>query len=140
MNSLAVSSRATVSSEFVDAGSSRWLFHGNWTQLSDPFLNSGPFQGYFLSATQGDELSIFFTGSAVAVTGIRNTTMGLYNVTLDGATSTYDGQSDWFEPSTLFLQAGLDELSRHSLTITNVDDASVAIAGVNVTHVEGGDL
>lgn len=66
--------------------------------------------------------------------------MGHYNVTLDGTTTTLDGHSDWLGSSTLFLQAGLDEMSRHSLTITNADEASVAIAGLNITHVQGGAL
>lgn len=134
------SSSATVSTEFVDATSSLWLFFGNWTHLSDPVLNSEPTQNYFLSTTQGDSVTISFRGTAVSIIGIRNTTMGHYNVTLDGTTTTLDGHSDWLGSSTLFLQAGLDEMSRHSLTITNADGASVAIAGLNITHVQGGAL
>lgn len=129
-----------MSSELVNVGDGRWFFSGDWTQPSDLVLDSQPSQEYCLSTSQGSKASISFTGSAVAVTGIRNTTTGHYNVTIDGVTSTFDGRSDWLEPSTLFLQAGLDEMSRHSLTVTNVDDASLAITGINITHVNGGTL
>ncbi|KAF8588649.1 hypothetical protein K439DRAFT_1384189, partial [Ramaria rubella] len=86
----------------------------------------------------GNIAEISFEGSAVAVIGVRNVTSGHYNVTLDGTTTTFDGHSDWFESSTLFLQADLDETTKHSLAITNAGNATLAIVGLNITHAIGG--
>ncbi|KAF8520340.1 hypothetical protein BU17DRAFT_46859, partial [Hysterangium stoloniferum] len=86
----------------------------------------------------GNLAEIFFQGSAVSVVGLRNMTTGRYNVTLDGNTTTFLGHSDWLETSTLFLQTGLDEHIKHALTMTNIDGPALAIAGLEVTHVQGG--
>jgi hypothetical protein len=127
-----------VSTQTISTQDNRWIFFGDWTQLPDPLLSSEPSQDYRISTTKGSTASISFLASAVTITGIRNTTVGHYNITLDGTTTTLNGQSDWLEPSTLFLQGGLDELSEHNLTITNADDASLAIAGLNLTLLSGG--
>ena len=131
---------STISSEFVNDTSSRWVFSGDWSELSDPVLASQPSQTYHVSTTRGNTASISFRGSAVSITGVRNVTNGHYNVTLDGTSTMFDGHSDWLETSVLFLQAGLNEETPHSLIITNADDASLAIVGVNITHITGGTV
>jgi hypothetical protein len=72
-------------------------------------------------------------GSAVTVFGFRDITSGKFSVQLDNETFILDGESSAEEATTLFFRTGLDNTSPHSLTITNQEDALLAIGLINVT-------
>ena len=93
----------------------------------------------------GNKITTFVAGSSVELTGLTNTSSGLFNVSLSSAngssiTNTYQlsGLSSLLSPTTLFYACGLNDTATHMLTITNVENKTLVIDGLNVSVVSGG--
>ncbi|KAF9469691.1 hypothetical protein BDZ94DRAFT_1243030 [Collybia nuda] len=97
---------------------------------------STPFQQ---TTSQGATVALSFTGGvAVAVKGMTGSTNGLYSVSVDGNTSTFNGKSTWTVPDALlFFNAGLDPNSTHHINITNLsDDSRLCLNSITVYQYE----
>ena len=77
--------------------------------------------------------------------GIANASSGLYNVTLrtsNGSTIFDNLQlsafSSFLSFTTLFYAYGLNESMTHTLTISNAENKTLAVDGLNITVVNGG--
>lgn len=86
-------------------------------------------------------------GSSVELHGLTNATSGLFNVTLtsDSDQSIIEqqqitGLSSFLTYTTLFYATGLDQTSNHTLTITNIENKTLAVDGMNVTVISGGHV
>ncbi|KZT29142.1 hypothetical protein NEOLEDRAFT_1167157 [Neolentinus lepideus HHB14362 ss-1] len=112
-------------------------FAGSWQYQLWPVI-PGQLLPFYVSNTAGDTATLNFSGSAITVSGFRNEGSGHYNVTLDGVTTSYDGQSSFTEPALLFYATGLNSSMSHSLTFTNADNRTTAIDSVNITTISGG--
>ncbi|KAF9520420.1 hypothetical protein BS47DRAFT_764786 [Hydnum rufescens UP504] len=79
-------------------------FVGRWAYHLDPLITN-KFHSFHGTNHSGDFASLNFTGTSVDVFGIGGPHNGQYNVTLDGQTSTHDGQIA-AEQVLLFSQQG----------------------------------
>ena len=141
-------------------------FNGSWSFVTDPTLIPDGDNGYHITSTSGDfaEYSFqgalpstriertckvyqyfSFLGSSVAVAGVVNSTAGLFNVSLVSNASSavieqqqLSGFSPFLVYTTLFTASGLDPTAAHTLTITNIENRTLALNGLNVTVVAGG--
>ncbi|RDB28438.1 hypothetical protein Hypma_015958 [Hypsizygus marmoreus] len=113
---------------FYDASNTATLvYSGVWTsgvQKGVPNATvSAPFQ---VTTENGATASLSFTGgNAVAVKGLLGSANGIYSVTMDGSTNTFNGSSSWIIPDALlYFRAGLDPKMTHQINITNFSDNS----------------
>ncbi|KAH8119365.1 hypothetical protein DFH11DRAFT_1502100 [Phellopilus nigrolimitatus] len=120
-------------------------FTGSWTFMNDSALISEDGHCCHVTQTSGDQASYAFRGSSVQLAGLTNATSGNFNVTLS---SEFDpsviiqqqisGSSAFTTYTTLFYASGLDSDAAHMLTITNLENKTLAIDTMNVTVVSGG--
>ncbi|KLO18400.1 hypothetical protein SCHPADRAFT_819830 [Schizopora paradoxa] len=120
-------------------------FNGSWSFVTDPTLVPDGDNGFHITSTSGDFAEYPFQGSSVAVTGIVNSTAGLFNVSVTSNASSavieqqqLSGFSPFLVYTTLFTASGLDSTVAHTLTITNIENRTLALNGLNVTVVSGG--
>lgn len=131
-------------------------FVGAWSFVQDTsFGLQGGSQDFHTSNSSGDyvshifngkeislrlmahALTTLFLGSAITISGYRDYASGSYSVTLDGNVSTYDAQSSFEAPATLFFATGLSAGVTHNLTIINLEDRLLAVGSLNVTTLQG---
>ena len=98
-----------------------------------------------LAGQKGNKMTTFVAGSSVELMGLTNASSGLFNVSLSSSngssiTNTYQlsGLSSLLSPTTLFYACGLNDTATHMLTITNVENKTLVIDGLNVSVVTGG--
>ena len=85
-------------------------------------------------------------GSSIELAGLKNASAGFFNISLtsDANTSTaireqqLSGFSPFLTHTTLFTASGLDGDAMHTITITNAENKTLALNGMNITVVGGG--
>jgi len=134
---------ATVSTKTINDTETQFI--GSWSPpVTDPeIIPDG--DSFRITQTSGDFAEYTFQGSSVAVTGLINSTAGLFNVSLTSNASLpvveqqqLSGFSLFLVYTTLFSASGLDPTATHTLTITNTENRTLALNGLNVTVVSGG--
>ncbi|GLB35761.1 hypothetical protein LshimejAT787_0300490 [Lyophyllum shimeji] len=108
---------------YASSDTASLLYSGAWTAgQQDGVPNATTSAPYHQTGQVGASVSFSFTGAnAVAVKGLVTSDNGVYSVTMDGSTSTFNGSSLWIIPDALlYFRAGLDANSVHQLNITNL--------------------
>lgn len=108
---------------FFDNSNTAVQYNGSWTAVTQNGVPNGTVSAPFRKTTEvGASVSLSFSGaSAVVVKGPVSSESGLYSVSLDGNTTSFNGTSSWLVPdSLLYYRAGLDPTSNHELTVTNL--------------------
>lgn len=79
------------------------------------------------------------------LSGLTNASAGLFNVTLASDSEpeildqqTLSGFSSFLTYTTLFYASGLNDSTNYTLTVTNLENKTLALDGMNVTVVSGG--
>ncbi|KAL6304916.1 hypothetical protein BKA93DRAFT_848112 [Sparassis latifolia] len=96
------------------------LYRGNWSvpPLNNQIPNTTDPKPYHETAFMGASVSLNFTGIAIAINGTRNWGNGIYNVTLDGISTQYNGSTMWLvSDALLFYQSGLNADQTHTLEL-----------------------
>lgn len=77
--------------------------------------------------------------------GLTNASSGLYNISLSSSNGSsiidnlqLSSFSSFLSFTTLFYAYGLNDSMTHTLTITNAEDKTLAVDGLNITVVNGG--
>ncbi|EPT04929.1 hypothetical protein FOMPIDRAFT_1027623 [Fomitopsis schrenkii] len=113
---------APVAVSYSNTNGSAFQYTGNWSIDSAPDVPSPTSTApYHITSQYGSAVSMNFTGGeAVAVYGLRDWGDWIYNVSLDGFTTQYNGSTPWKQgDSLLFFQAGLDPNQTHTLVLTD---------------------
>ncbi|KAI0962335.1 hypothetical protein AcV7_001202 [Taiwanofungus camphoratus] len=96
-------------------------YRGNWTvpPLDEQVPNTTHPSPFHQTSTLGSSVTMNFTaGLAVAVHGPRDWGNWLYNVSLDGVSTQYNGSTMWMiGDALLFYQDGLDPNRTHTLEL-----------------------
>ena len=78
--------------------------------------------------------------------GLTNASAGLFNVTLSSDSDpeileqqTLSGFSSFLTYTTLFYATSLNASANYTLTVTNLENKTLALDGMNVTVVSGGN-
>jgi len=134
---------ATVSTKTINDADMQFI--GSWSFETDPLLIPDGDNGFHITQTSGDFAEYAFQGSSVFVTGLVNSTAGDFNVSLTSNASSpvveeqqLTGISPFLVYTILFSASGLDPTATHTLTITNIENRTLALNGLNVTVVSGG--
>ncbi|KZV91398.1 hypothetical protein EXIGLDRAFT_96901 [Exidia glandulosa HHB12029] len=120
---------------------SAWSFDSSaWIELGP--LSPIPRNGQVVRGTTqtGKPATLQFQGSAVYLYGDRVSNHGVYQVTLDGVASKFNGSSpDFVQDALLFLGAGLDPAQQHTLALENLSqDQFVDFEYAVVLHLNNG--
>ncbi|KAL4252452.1 hypothetical protein ABKN59_002705 [Abortiporus biennis] len=97
-------------------------YQGNWTTENNDQIPSHDNPKPFMSTQDPTgSVALNFTGAlAVAVNGSRNLDHSTYNVSLNGASKTYNASTIWsIGDSVLFYQSGLDPQSNYTIEMIN---------------------
>ncbi|TFY63166.1 hypothetical protein EVJ58_g3412 [Rhodofomes roseus] len=109
---------------YPNTNTSVFQYTGQWSEASAAGVPSPTSTApHHITSQYGSSVSMNFTGGeAVAVYGVRDWGNWIYNVTMDGYKTQYNGSTPWKqESSLLFFQAGLDPNQTHTIVLT--DDA-----------------
>ncbi|KAG8700764.1 hypothetical protein FRC08_004464 [Ceratobasidium sp. 394] len=107
--------------DVYDNRNSSIAYRGNWTQLTDKSIPSTMAPApYHETKAGGSTASLSFQGEGVMIKGALNWGHWLYQVTLDGVSSTYNASAWWIiGDAVLYFQGGLDPSEPHTVTLTN---------------------
>ncbi|KAI0733076.1 hypothetical protein C8Q72DRAFT_881544 [Fomitopsis betulina] len=112
---------------YMNTNGSAFQYTGDWSVDSASGVPSPTSTApYHITSQYGSAVSMNITGGeAVAVYGFRDWGNWIYNVSLDGFTTQYNGSTPWKQGnSPLFFQAGLDPSQTHTLVLTDEADQS----------------
>lgn len=105
---------------YENTNTSAFQYTGPWIQTEAVNVPSPTSTApYHQTSSYGASASMHFEGEAVAVYGSREWGSWLYNISLDGVNSQYNGSTMWeIDNALLFFQAGLNPNETHTLDIT----------------------
>lgn len=106
-------------------------YSGQWgtgTGSSDAFISSYSQGGFVATQSSGASMTFTFTGTGVQIFGAKRPNHGLYQVTVDGATSSaVSGASDSNDFQVPLFSTNSLQPGQHTVTLTNSEDKFVDI-------------
>ncbi|KAH9935603.1 uncharacterized protein B0H18DRAFT_976475 [Fomitopsis serialis] len=131
---------------YANTNTSAFQYTGGWSVKSDADVPSPTSTAPFhITSQYGSSVSLNFTGEAIAMYGLRNWGNWIYNVTLDGYQTQYNGSTPWKQGnSLLFFEAGLDPNRTHTIVLTDEADQTYwqmilnSVSVFQANHTQGG--